>query len=128
LLNYYLRLFKTVLSFFSLERLLFEVKLCLLKLIFRSLPENRKKKAFYICWTRKEAFLKATGDGLVQSLDKFDAGLLPGEPTRLLRMAEESKKESRWSIQNLKPAPHYVGALAVKSHLLETKRWQWEVA
>jgi 4'-phosphopantetheinyl transferase len=95
---------------------------------FRSLPENRKKKAFYICWTRKEAFLKATGDGLVQSLDKFNAELIPGKPTRLLRVAEDSKIESRWSIQNLKPAPRYVGALAVKSHLLETKRWQWEVA
>ena len=90
-------------------------------------PE-KEEKAFYRCWTRKEAFLKATGDGLVQSLDKFDADLLPGEPTRLLRMAEDSKTESRWSIQNLKPAPHYVGALAVKSHLLETKRWQWEAA
>jgi hypothetical protein len=43
-------------------------------------------------------------------------------------MAEESKIESRWSRQNLKPAPHYVGALAAKSHLLETKRWQWEAA
>ena len=90
-------------------------------------PE-RKKKAFYICWPRKEAFLKATGDGVVQFLDKFNAGLIPGEPTRLLRMAENSKIESRWSSQNLKPAPHYVGVLAVKSHLLETKRWQWEVA
>ena len=53
-------------------------------------PE-RKKKAFYICWPRKEAFLKATGDGVVQFLDKFNAGLIPGEPTRLLRMAEKFK-------------------------------------
>ena len=81
----------------------------------RSLPENRKKKAFYSCWTRKEAFLKAIGDGLVQSLDKFDLDLIPGELTRILRMGEDSKIESRWFIQNLKPAPNYVGAFAVKS-------------
>jgi len=93
----------------------------------RSLPENRKKKAFYSCWTRKEAFLKAIGDGLVQSLDKFDLDLIPGELTRILRMGEDSKIESRWFIQNLKPAPNYVGAFAVKSHMFETKRWRWEV-
>lgn len=84
--------------------------------IFTSLPESQKKEAFYYGWTCKEAFVKALGDGLSQPLDTSYIPLVPGESAELLRIEDDSVEASQWSIQSLKPAPGYVGALAVKSH------------
>jgi 4'-phosphopantetheinyl transferase len=80
----------------------------------RALPGNRKKEAFFTCWTRKEAFIKATGDGLSWPLDEFDVSSVPGEPARLLRIEGDSKAASQWFIQDLKPALGFAAAFAVK--------------
>lgn len=95
--------------------------------VFRSLPEIQKKEAFYKGWVCKEAFVKALGDGLSCPLDKFDVSLVPGEPAKLLSIEGDSREASRWSIQYLKPAPDYVGAIAVKSRTLDIQRWRWEI-
>jgi 4'-phosphopantetheinyl transferase len=92
---------------------------------FRSLPESKKKEAFFNCWTRKEAFTKAIGDGLYQPLDKFDVALKPGEPTRLLRIGGDSKTASRWLIHDLDPAPGFTGAFAVEGSDWRLHFWQW---
>jgi len=93
--------------------------------IFRSLPENRKKEAFFRCWTRKEAFIKATGNGLSQSLDRFDVSMDPDEPARLLGIEGSSKATTRWSIQDLKPAPGFAAAFAVEGRKWQLHCWQW---
>jgi len=93
--------------------------------VFRTLPENKKKKAFFNCWTRKEAFIKAIGDGLSLPLDKFDVSLAPGEPSRLLRIEGYSKELSLRSIESFIPAPNYVAALAIKSHVFKLRCWRW---
>lgn len=95
--------------------------------VFRALPKSYKKEAFFQIWTRKEAFIKGTGDGLSLPLDKFEVSLVPGEPASLLRIEDDSREASRWFIQGLKPAPNYVGAFAVKTDMFETKCWRWEV-
>lgn len=95
--------------------------------VLRSLSENQKREALFNGWTCKEAFVKALGDGLSLPLDKFDVSLLPGESAGLLRIEGDSREASQWSIQNFKPAPDYVGALAVKSRLFEIKHMQWEM-
>lgn len=84
---------------------------------FRSLPRSQKREAFFNCWTRKEALIKALGDGLSRPLDKFDVSLVRGEPARLLRIGEDSKIASRWLIQDLKPAPGFAAALAAEGPL-----------
>jgi 4'-phosphopantetheinyl transferase len=68
-------------------------------------------QAFFNCWTRKEAFLKATGEGLLRPLDSFDVTLEPHEPARLLACAEGDPE--RWDLRAFAPAPGYVGAVAV---------------
>lgn len=76
--------------------------------ILMSLTIEQQTEAFFNCWTRKEAYLKAIGLGLSVPLDSFDVSLAPGEPARLLRGAD-----ARWRLRSLAPAPSYIGALAI---------------
>lgn len=91
--------------------------------VFRSLPTSQKQEAFFNCWTRKEAYLKASGRGLDGPLDKIEVSLAPGEPTKLLSIAGDHQEACRWFIQTLAPAPGYVAAIAVEGHSLQFKYW-----
>jgi 4'-phosphopantetheinyl transferase len=93
--------------------------------ILRNLPDNQKKEAFFNCWTRKEAFIKAIGEGLSYPLNKFVVSLVPGEPARLLRIEGDSKAASRWFIQELNPAPGFAAAFAVEGRRRQLRFWQW---
>ncbi len=80
----------------------------------RSLGGERRHEAFFVCWTRKEAYLKATGKGLSLPLDCFDVSLLPGEPAALLATRHDPSEVGRWSLRALSPALGYAGALVVE--------------
>ncbi len=96
--------------------------------VFRALPESKKKEAFFSCWTRKEAFIKAIGDGLSWPLDKFDVSLVPGKPARLLRIEGDSKAASRWTIQELRPGSGFAAAFAIEGGSWDLHCWQWPVS
>jgi 4'-phosphopantetheinyl transferase len=101
-----------------------------------ALPEEQHLLAFFNCWTRKEAYIKAQGQGLSLPLDEFDVSLTPGEPPRLLAVrhavaaAPASANGEDWTMIHLEsdspveangPACHclpngYVGALAIRGH------------
>ncbi len=81
---------------------------------FRRLPESEQLAAFFRCWTRKEAYMKATGAGMSMPLDQFDVTLSPGEPPALLRVEGLPDEPSRWSYRDLDPGPGYLAALAVE--------------
>lgn len=72
-----------------------------------ALAEEEKPAAFFRCWTRKEAYIKAIGSGLSHPLDSFDVTLAPGEPAALSRA-------EGWSLFDLEFAPDYAAALAVE--------------
>ena len=80
----------------------------------RSLPRDVQSEAFFNCWTRKEAFIKAIGEGLSCPLDTFDVTLAPGEPARLLATRVEGQPASRWSMQSLDVGEGYKAAIAVE--------------
>ena len=91
----------------------------------RGLPSAFQLEAFFACWTRKEAYLKARGNGLSLPLDGFDVSLAPGHPAALLDVHHDSKEAARWSLRELFPGPDHVAALAVEGHDWCLKCWQW---
>ena len=87
------------------------------------LPEVQQQQAFFNCWTRKEAYIKAEGQGLSIPLNQFDVSVAPDEPVALLRTSESSEA-SQWSLHDLSPREHFVGALAIRSRTHRLKYWQ----
>ena len=77
-----------------------------------SLKREDRGLAFFRCWTRKEAYVKAIGRGLAIPLSRFQVTLLPGAPARFVQITSDIGAASDWTLHHLEPAPGYVGALA----------------
>ncbi|HLH61214.1 MAG TPA: 4'-phosphopantetheinyl transferase superfamily protein [Ktedonobacteraceae bacterium] len=92
-----------------------------------AVPPAMRHIAFFNCWTRKEAYIKARGMGLSLALDSFDVSLTPGEPARLLNIREEGQDSANWSLYELYPGDDYIAALAIEGHVSSLKCWQCEV-
>lgn len=80
-----------------------------------ALPEGERCAAFFRCWTRKEAFIKAKGDGLHLPLDQFDVAFAPDEPPALLYTKWDESEASRWQLHNLNAANGYAAALVTSA-------------
>jgi 4'-phosphopantetheinyl transferase len=91
----------------------------------RELPEHQKHEGFFNCWTRKEAYLKAVGEGLAAPLDSFDVTLVPGEPPRMLTLKGDADRAAGWFFQCFRPAADYVGALAVEGGALPVRTFRF---
>jgi 4'-phosphopantetheinyl transferase len=91
----------------------------------RALPAERQAEAFFNCWTRKEAYIKARGEGLSLPLNQFDVSLAPGEPAALLCTRLEADEVSRWSMTELAPGAGFKAALVVEGRDWRLRRWQW---
>lgn len=77
-----------------------------------SLPPQEREAAFFHCWTRKEAYIKATGDGLAMPLDEFRVTTLPQEPARLVGFSPGRGGAGPWSLHDLDLASGYAAAAA----------------
>jgi 4'-phosphopantetheinyl transferase len=71
--------------------------------------------AFFNCWTRKEAFIKALGDGLYRPLDRFDVSLTPGEPARILCVENTPGADCGWRMDSFSPTSGFVAAIVTES-------------
>lgn len=91
----------------------------------QKLPSEQREEAFFNCWTRKEAFIKAIGEGLSYGLDQFDVSLAPNQPAQLLQVRGSVAEAQRWSLQSLEPAPGYAAALAVEGKIGKLESWQF---
>ncbi|MDE3092051.1 MAG: 4'-phosphopantetheinyl transferase superfamily protein, partial [Chloroflexota bacterium] len=80
------------------------------KAVIRTLTGYQQRETFYNCWTRKEAFLKACGDGMTCPLDQFEVSVAPGVPAALIS-ARDDPQAARWSLQELGVADGYVATV-----------------
>lgn len=77
-----------------------------------ALPRSQQLDAFFRCWTRKEAYVKALGDGLQAPLDTFEVTLRPGDAAAVRHVDADPGAAARWRLHHLDPAPGYFGAVA----------------
>lgn len=81
---------------------------------FQSLPVEEKNKAFFSCWTRKEAFIKAVGEGMSFPLADFDVSFSPGNKPKINSILGSTIEAQKWSLYSLAPLLDFAAALAVK--------------
>ena len=93
--------------------------------MLRSLPRHAQPIGFFNCWTRKEAYIKARGEGLTIPLNMFDVSLVPGEPAALLESRVDPADTSRWTLKSLDMGTQYIAALAVEGQDWDLKCWDW---
>lgn len=79
----------------------------------RALPSALQSQAFFNCWTRKEAYLKARGEGLSLPLDSFEVSLDAQAPVSL-KVYHAPREGERWQLYHLAPQLQYVGAVAAE--------------
>src|SRR5471030_1076578 len=79
-----------------------------------SLPPSERERDFFCCWTRKEAYVKAIGDGLSAPLDEFRVTVHPNEPARMIHLAHDKNAAKAWTLHDLSLASGYAAALAYR--------------
>ncbi len=90
-----------------------------------AVPAELRTRAFFNCWTRKEAYIKARGEGLSHPLDAFDVSLAPGEPAALLGTRGDPQELTRWTLHALDAGENYAAALAVHGTNYTLRLWQF---
>lgn len=91
----------------------------------RALPAASRVVAFFDCWVRKEAYVKARGEGLSHDLRGFTVSLAPGATTALLAASDGPTEAARWSLAELPVGAGYAGALAVRLPTPRTTLLKW---
>ncbi len=102
--------------------------------------DAKRRHAFFRCWTRKEAFLKAIGKGLTFPLDKVcvtiedtsgdhaatsDAADTDVGEVRIQWIDADNESADDWRLRHIEPAPDFVGALARKDVADDIQSWHW---
>lgn len=96
--------------------------------VFDSLAASLRTVGFFTGWTRKEAYVKARGDGLSLPTTAFEVDLVPGSAGRLVDFPREPDEIGRWTLIGLEPAAGFLGALAVERSPDRSGRADLEVA
>lgn len=81
-----------------------------------ALPEARRGEAFFLCWTRKEAYIKATGKGLSLPLHQFDVSLVPKEVNALIATRPDPLERTRWTMRDIVVPSGYAAAICVSGN------------
>jgi 4'-phosphopantetheinyl transferase len=80
-----------------------------------ALEPARRLAGFYRLWTLKEAFLKATGDGLSRPMSSVEFDMTPDGPIRLVGAPKLVSEQNCWDFLEFAPGPQYLGAVVVSS-------------
>jgi 4'-phosphopantetheinyl transferase len=92
----------------------------------RALPSARRAEGFLNCWTRKEAYVKAIGEGLSYPLERFTVSLAPGAAARLEHVEDDPAEAERWTVVAFDPDPDHVAAVVVEGRPSRLVRHTWE--
>lgn len=92
----------------------------------RGLPQPERSAAFYRIWTRKEAWLKATGEGISESLPEVEVSFHDNEPARMVRLFGDEQAAAQWGLWDLRVADGFSGAVALPAPTARIRCWQWE--
>lgn len=95
----------------------------------QAMPAKERPVAFFSCWTRKEAYIKAVGQGLSLPLDSFEVAFGPGVQPSLLRVEASPDEAGRWSMYSIATAEGYAAAIILegKNHQLDSREWDWRL-
>jgi 4'-phosphopantetheinyl transferase len=80
------------------------------------LPDSAQRTMFFQLWTRKEAYLKAIGQGLSLPLHQFDVSQSPDKPVLHLNTTDDEIEETDWYVKNFIPQEGYMAAVALKGN------------
>lgn len=90
-----------------------------------TLPPDQQLHAFFNCWSRKEAFIKAIGRGIFFALDEFSVEVSNKQEGRLqLQITDPEFNAKDWSLEALNPAYGYVGAFAISRQKYEVSFYE----
>jgi 4'-phosphopantetheinyl transferase len=89
-----------------------------------ALATDSRPQAFYACWTRKEAFLKATGEGIAENLARVQVTLAPREPSAIVSLSGDPRGHKEWRLQEFSPCLGYVGCVADRRPVLALCQWR----
>ena len=89
------------------------------------LPEGQRTEAFFCCWTMKEAYVKALGQGLAIPLDSFSVAFQLNNPAALLRAETDANGVNRWTFYDIRVHPAYKAALVVEGKDHEIHQFEW---
>lgn len=92
--------------------------------LFLRLAETEKPAAFFNLWTRKEAWLKATGEGITGPLSEVEVSFLAGDPARLMALHGDAEKAREWILLEFAPREDFVGAVAVRANGIRIQFWK----
>jgi 4'-phosphopantetheinyl transferase len=92
--------------------------------LFQKLPDDQKPAAFFNLWTRKEALLKGTGEGIAHSLNRIEVSFLPGESAAVLP-GSAMPQIAEWTLNDLRPAVGFAAALAARFAPARINSWRW---
>lgn len=83
--------------------------------VLASVPAGARVRTFFNCWTRKEAYVKAIGDGLLAPLQEFEVTLLPGDDAAIRHIGGDEAAAAQWSLIHLEPEAGFIGAFAART-------------
>jgi 4'-phosphopantetheinyl transferase len=96
-----------------------------------ALPRHCRAEAFFSCWTKKEAYVKACGAGLAMPLNTFSVPLTTDAartPVDLRVDSGDVARARRWSLYTIRPAPGYAGAMAIEGSGWRLSQGQWQMS
>ncbi|WP_299767290.1 4'-phosphopantetheinyl transferase superfamily protein [uncultured Dokdonia sp.] len=91
-----------------------------------ALDQDYHTQAFYNCWTRKEAFIKAVGSGLAFPLDQFVVSLESTKEATLIDTKWDKEEKEKWMLHAIEPRKDYIGAVSVKGNVAGITSWSYQ--